>query len=248
MSKELVKYSRFQNYSNVVDLLEIFKNNRETTLREVDSILHKYNDYCKLIQGVDFRILFYDTVLQLIGKMKQDILSQLYARKCSAYDEKNLKDLAENIWEKFMEWKINKWNIYNDMYNQYQQIKKEWGEYEDIEVFLYHYTNLIEKFITNKKEKIDLTISLEWSYVVLYLDLIQRGINKKYMEYATNGNKYYKFDFEEDSACIDLLEKTIQRDFEIPMYQVESVFATARSYMKEKIELLERVEKREHMG
>ena len=97
MSKELVKYSRFQNYSNVVDLLEIFKNNRETTLREVDSILHKYNDYCKLIQGVDFRILFYDTVLQLIGKMKQDILSQLYARKCSAYDEKNLKEDRKSV-------------------------------------------------------------------------------------------------------------------------------------------------------
>jgi hypothetical protein len=64
------------------------------------------------------------------------------------------------------------------------------------------------------------------------------------MEYARSGKKYYKFDFEEESARIDVLEKTIQRDFEIPMYQVESVFATARSYIKEKIELLERVEKR----
>ena len=244
MSKELVKYSRFQNYSNVVDLLEIFKNNRETTLREVDSILHKYNDYCKLIQGVDFRILFYDTVLQLIGKMKQDILSQLYARKCSAYDEKNLKDLAENIWEKFMEWKINKWNIYNDMYNQYTKIKQEWSNFFEIKVFLEHYTNLIEKFIQNGQEKKELTHSLEWNYVVLCLDHIQRCTHKKYMEYARSGKKYYKFDFEEESARIDVLEKTIQRDFEIPMYQVESVFATARSYIKEKIELLERVEKR----
>ena len=248
MSKELVKYSRFQNYSNVVDILEVFEENKQKTLKEIDSILNRYNGYCNLVQGLDFSTLFYDFCLQLVEKMKQDVLHQVSARKYYLGDEKTLKDFAENIEEKFMEWKINKWNIYNDMYNQYQQIKKEWGEYEDIEVFLYHYTNLIEKFITNKKEKIDLTISLEWSYVVLYLDLIQRGINKKYMEYATNVNKYYKFDFEEDSACIDLLEKTIQRDFEIPMYQVESVFATARSYMKEKIELLERVEKREHIG
>ena len=196
MSKELVKYSRFQNYSNVVDILEVFEENKQKTLKEIDSILNRYNGYCNLVQGLDFSTLFYDFCLQLVEKMKQDVLHQVSARKYYVGDEKTLKDFAENIEEKFMEWKINKWNIYNDMYNQYTKIKQEWSNFFEIKVFLEHYTNLIEKFIQNGQEKKELTHYLEWNYVVLCLDHIQRCTHKKYMEYARSGKKYYKFDFE----------------------------------------------------
>ena len=69
MSKELVKYSRFQNYSNVVDILEVFEENKQKTLKEIDSILNRYNGYCNLVQGLDFSTLFYDFCLQLVEKM-----------------------------------------------------------------------------------------------------------------------------------------------------------------------------------
>jgi hypothetical protein len=107
------------------------------------------------------RVLFCDACIQLMKDMKTDVMMQISARKYTAQDEQWFRYIGENISDGFMSLKIDRDNIAGDMHQEYIHFKKNLHNFHDIGLFLYHYTNLIEKFITSKEEKKELTLSLE---------------------------------------------------------------------------------------